>query len=157
MGSEMCIRDRASSVTACTKPSTLAPMTLMGNLEGYSMSESLRGSLACSARPLAGGGVVGVMMKSPWVFASVSIAGGAVSLCARGLVARCDPQFLRAPIRCRAVRFVLSKSLACHHNGAGLRTGHAPGLRVFADCHGFLLIIRGFVKVAVCNAGVIQQ
>lgn len=37
------------------------------------------------------------------------------------------------------------------------RTTFATTLRVFAVCHGFVLIIRGFVKVPVCNAGVIQQ
>ncbi|WP_298209024.1 hypothetical protein [Acidovorax sp.] len=42
-------------------------------------------------------------------------------------------------------------------------TEHARAPAVGPDCgffvvrHGFLLIIRGFVKVAVCNAGVIQQ
>ena len=38
-----------------------------------------------------------------------------------------------------------------------VRTTFKASLQVFADCHGFLLIIRGFVKVPVCNAGVIQQ
>src|SRR5688572_13999993 len=31
-------------VMACTKPSALVPITLMGNCEGYSISDSLRGS-----------------------------------------------------------------------------------------------------------------
>src|SRR3990167_8949390 len=91
---------RASSVTACTKPSTLAPMTLMGNLDGYSINESLRGSLACVSRPLAGGGLEVVMVRT----ASVSIAGGALPLCASGVVVLPLGCRQPAPGQCTAVR-----------------------------------------------------
>ena len=47
--------------------------------------------------------------------------------------------------------------LVDHHTKTGVHLVSPPRAQVFVDVHGFLLIIRGFVKVAVCNAGVIQQ
>jgi len=44
---------------------------------------------------------------------------------------------------------------ASPQRGKTKRPLHA-GSRIFVVRHGFLLIIRGFVKVAVSNAGVIQ-
>ena len=89
--------------------------------------------------------------------ASVSIAGGALPLCASGVVVLPLGCRQPAPGQCTTVRKGWEMPLACHHNSACTRTGFGPGLQVFVVRHGFLLIIRGFVKVAVCNAGVIQQ
>ena len=48
-------------------------------------------------------------------------------------------------------------SLVHHHKGEGQRTAFVPAMWNFACTNGFLLIIRGFVKVAVFNADVIHR
>ena len=132
-------------------------MTFIGNCEGYSINESLRESVACVSRPLVDGGVEEVMVKGGGVFAADSMAGAAWPLCADGVWAQWRATARNAPSRCVVARQSHAKPLAYHHNRANEHTGFVPGLRVFVGWHGFLLIIRGFVKVAVCNAGVIQQ
>ena len=48
-------------------------------------------------------------------------------------------------------------SLVHHHKGEGQRTAFVPAMWNFPCANGFLLIIRGFVKVAVFNADVIHR
>ena len=47
--------------------------------------------------------------------------------------------------------------LVDHHTKTDARLVSPLQAQVFIDVHGFLLIIRGFVKVAVNNAGVIPN
>ena len=97
------------------------------------------------------------MVKGAGVFAAISIAVSAWPLCGSGVLVQKAAHILYAPNRCIAMFDAHQKPLAHHHNKAHGRTGFVPRLRVFVGWHGFLLIIRGFVKVAVCNAGVIEQ
>ncbi len=48
-------------------------------------------------------------------------------------------------------------SLVHHHKGEGQCTAFVPAMWNFPCTNGFLLIIRGFVKVAVFNADVIHR
>ena len=89
--------------------------------------------------------------------AAVSIAGDVLPLCATGAFGS-----LRRSLGVRQIgawrgRFVSATAVGTSPQRGGHMHNPQTRLRVFVWCHGFLLIIRGFVKVAVCNAGVIHQ
>ena len=117
------------------------------------MSESLRGSGVVSSRPLDKGGTEEVMVSS----ASFLVAGKAFSV---SLCALVDSAALCAKV---PVSLLISGAgsdgfpLVHHHKGEGQRTAFVPAMWNFPCANGFLLIIRGFVKVAVFNADVIHR
>ena len=97
------------------------------------------------------------MVMEEVLFASISIAARALPLCAKGQVLPEKRPGLRATGQGTAWRFLCRPPLAHRHRRADPAGGYVTGLRFFVVARGFLLIIRGFVKVAVCNAGVIHQ
>ena len=86
------------------------------------------------------------MVLEEVLFASISIAARALPLCAKALV-------LPLVSGLRSDDF----SLVHHHKQKGWRTAFVPAMWNFPCANGFLLIIRGFVKVAVFNADVIHR
>lgn len=117
------------------------------------MSESLRGSGVVSFRPLDEGGTEEVMVSS----ASFLVAGSAFSV---SLGARVDSAALCAKVPASQLISGLGSdgfSLVHHHKQKGWSTAFVPAMWNFPCINGFLLIIRGFVKVAVFNADVIHR
>ena len=106
-----------------------------------------------SSRPLDKGGTEEVMVSS----ASFLVAGKAFSV---SLCALVDSAALCAKV---PVSLLISGAgsdgfpLVHHHKGEGQRTAFVPAMWNFPCANGFLLIIRGFVKVAVFNADVIHR
>src|SRR6218665_2747565 len=117
---------RANGGTASTQPSALPPMTLIGNRQGYSISESWRGSVACGSRPwgFAGGGVAELMVQSASV-SSASMTGGALHF------ATVQPQCRVTDHLsvCAGHRSASRRCIACQYARYGLRDAPCAALR----------------------------